>query len=205
MKQCSDCNQTKPFTDFVPKPSCKDGYEPRCRNCRSIRYNKSTPDLVFKKIYLAQVHHSISRGHPAPNYLLDDLKTWADKQPHLHKIWNDFVNSNYSSKLVPSIDRIDDSLPYTLNNIQLMTWEENRAKGARSKRAGLVNANQRAVRAINPDGTIYRDFISIMDAVRHVNGRMWGIASVANNKPITHSKGGSYVPQSYKGFKWEWI
>ena len=73
MKTCIDCNNAKPFTDFVAKPSCKDGYEPRCRKCRTIKYNKSTPALLCKKLYNSQVSNSINRGHTTPVYTLAEL------------------------------------------------------------------------------------------------------------------------------------
>ncbi len=205
MKKCSDCHQIKSFDQFVAKASCRDGYEPRCRVCRSIKYNKSTPDLFFKKIYHSQKIAALGRGHPPPSYSLEDLKIWADKQPNLFQLWNDYVNSAYNKNLAPSIDRIDDSKGYDLNNIQLMTWNQNRAKGAKSKMAGTVNARQRPVAAYHLDGSLHKKYISIMDAVRDINGRMWGIVSVANDSLIKDGKGYFYKPHSYKGFVWKWL
>ena len=204
MKTCKDCKEVKPYTDFVPKASCADGYEIRCRVCRAARYNKVDPFKVFKKIYLSQHTHSVSRGHPAPAYTLDQLLHWADSQPDLLRIWDAYVSSGYITDLRPSVDRVNDSLPYTLDNIQLLTWKQNRLKGAANKKAGINNSCNRAVKAYNLDGTLHKEYYSVSQAVREVNGRHWGIHSVADGTPVKDGKGYLYTPQTYKGFKWVW-
>lgn len=204
MKHCIDCNQHKPYSEFVPKNSCKDGYEIRCRTCRSIRFNRSTPDKLIRKIYRTQTMSSISRGHTMPNYTLEDLSLWVQSQPNFQQLWNAFVASNYSKELIPSVDRLDDTLPYTFNNIQLTTWQVNRNNGAIAKSQG-IGVDLRAVVAYNIDGTLYKTFISIMEAVRHIDGRMWGVASVANGTPVKDGKGKLYQPKTYKGFIWKWL
>lgn len=205
MKICKDCGKTLPLSNFRPKPSNKDGLETRCKDCRNIRYNKADPHRVFAKIYERQVHHSVSRGHPPPAYSLEQLIAWADAQPQLYQLWQDYVASGYQTKLRPSCDRKDNSRSYELSNLDLMTWQENRARGARDKKAGTLNANQRAVAAFNADGTLHREYSSIMEAVRAVDGSMWGISSVANGVPIKDGRGALYTPRTYKGFVWKWI
>lgn len=205
MKTCCDCQIRKPFSKFVPKPSCKDGYELRCRACRAIRYNKNDPRRILAVIYERQVSHSIERGHPAPAYDLEQLAVWMHNQPHREGIWLAYVASGYQTALKPSIDRIDDNRPYVLDNLQLMTWGENRKKGALAKKAGLLNANQRRVMSLSLDGMPMNTYHSIMDAVRDVKGHMSGISSVANGVPIKKCDGSSYTPRTYKGRLWKWV
>jgi len=205
MKSCSDCGQTKAYTDFVPKASCVDGYEVRCRQCRATRYNKADPDRVFRCIYNAQITSSKGRGHTPPSYTLDQLIAWADQQPQILKIWTDYVASGYQTDLKPSVDRIEEHLPYRLNNIQLMTWGENRQKGADGKRIGTVNARQRPVEAHSIDGRHYYKYISTIEAARQVGGNTAGIINVANGVPIKDSRGYMYQPKAYKGLIWRWI
>lgn len=204
MKTCKDCGMVKPLGEFVPKASCKDGYEPRCRSCRTIKYNKGTPMAVARIIYGSQKTHSVGRGHPPPAYSFDELIQWMDVQPNAVAMWDAYVASNFKSWLKLSVDRLDDTKPYTLDNIQLTTWKENHLNGAKSKSKG-IGMVLRPVAAFNLDGTHHKDYISIMDAVRDINGRMWGIVSVANGVPIKDGKGIMYQPKSYKGFSWEWI
>lgn len=204
MKTCKDCNTEKPYSDFVPKASCKDGYEIRCRECRAIRYNKADPFKVFKKIYQSQHYNSVIRGHPSPAYTLEQLIEWADKQPNLLNIWETYVASNYKTDLRLSVDRKDDYLPYTLNNIQLMTWRENKLKGAKSKKVGSLIVNHRPVIALNLDGTFYKRYTSTIAAARDINGRTWGIVTVADGKPVKDGRGKLYQPKTYKGCLWQW-
>lgn len=204
MKLCKDCNQSKPLNQFRDKPSNKDGKETRCKSCRNIYYNKSTPLRVFQKIYNSQILHSVKRNHPIPNYTLEQLKAWVDKQPNAFKLWNQYVASGYDKYARPSIDRIDDSKPYTLNNIQLVTWEQNQTKAVNDKKLGLLNSGHKPVIAYYKDGKFYKKFVSINEALREVKGNAWGITSVANKIPVKDGRGNLYCPKSYKGYIWEW-
>lgn len=204
MKTCKDCGKELPFSSFRKKPSNKDGYEIRCKECRNIRYNKADPRRVFAKIYNSQVANSVTRNHPAPDYTLDQLKDWVDSQPHAYNLWQNYVNSGYDNKLRPSVDRLDDSKPYRLNNIQLITWNENRQKGAASKMAGGISTI-RPVSAFNKDGSLHKTYVSTLAAARDVNGHSWGIATVADGKPVKDGRGQLYNPKSYKGFIWKWV
>lgn len=204
MKTCKDCNTEKPYSDFVPKASCKDGYEIRCRECRAIKYSKADPFKVFRKLYHSQCTHSVDRGHPHPAYTLNQLIEWADEQPNLISIWEAYVASGYKTDLRPSVDRKNDSLPYTLCNIQLMTWQENRRKGAASKKEGTLNARQRPVIALHLDGRFYKHYVSTIAAARDVSGYTWGIITVADGKPVKQSNGRYYQPKTYKGYLWQW-
>jgi hypothetical protein len=208
MKVCKDCGQSKHLDQFRPKLSNKDGAETRCKICRNIRYNKSDPTRVFKQIYNNQILHSVIRDHPAPTYSFATLLTWVDQQANAFAIWNAYVASKFDTSLRPSIDRIDDSLPYYIGNIQLMTWGENKAKSYQSRQLGLIKGGpggQRPVASFNEDGSLHKTYISIMEAVRDVKGRMHGIASVANGKPVKDGRGVYYQPRTYKGFIWKWI
>lgn len=206
MKTCCDCNETKDLSDFVAKPSCKDGYEPRCRVCRSIKYNKSTPDLLAKKMYNTQVINSTSRGHAPPAYSLTELCHWLVDQPRFACLYADWERAGWPKAKAPSIDRLDDSKGYALNNLQLLTWAENRAKGAASKKSNVLIVNHRAVNAYNPDGTLHKRYESMATAMREFGGNgsaSWGISSVCNGTPVK-TKNGYYIPKSYKGFTWTW-
>jgi hypothetical protein len=202
MKTCCDCQQTKPFSEFVPK---RNTYEPRCRKCRTIRYNKADPAKAFRKIYLSQVDHSATRGHLAPTYSYQDLIDWVDQQPNAQSIWDAYVASGYSKELKPSVDRIDNDKPYELTNIQLMTWAENQQKFATDRKEGRAVVTERRVMAIHPDGMPHKTYHSVMDAVRDINGHAYGISSVANGVPVKDGRGYLYQPKTYKGFIWKWV
>lgn len=208
MKTCIDCNQTLPLASFVPKPSNKGGYEHRCRKCRSIKYNKSTPELLCKKIYNSQVNHSATRGHAAPAYSLEELTNWVLAQTQFPAMYSAWQESNYPKELAPSIDRVDDMLPYQMDNLQLLTWEENRAKGAKAKKENTLLANHRAVAAYLLDGTLHKSYPSMAEAMREFGGKVtqsWGISTVCNGTPVKDGRGYFYTPKTYKGYVWKWV
>lgn len=208
MKTCIDCDQVLELSQFVPKPSNKGGYEHRCRKCRSIKYNKSTPDLLCKKLYLSQITHSVTREHDMPAYSLTELTTWVKAQPLFTTMYLDWRHANYAKDLAPSIDRLNDALPYTLDNIQLLTWAANRAKGAQAKRNSTLLVNHRAVAAYNLDGSLYKEYLSMSDAMRDLGGigmQSWGISTVCNGIAVKDGRGALYMPKTYKGFIWKWI
>jgi hypothetical protein len=208
MKTCIDCNKELPFSAFVSKKTCIDGYEPRCRKCRVIKYAKGTPEMVCKRLYNSQVFNSKKRNHPAPEYTLIGFTDWVINNTQFMDLFTSWQASNYDRNLSPSIDRIDDTLPYTFSNIQLLTWKENKLKGAKSKKDNLLLVNHRKVAAYNKDGSLYKEYSSMAEAMREFGGKAcqsWGISSVCNGIPVKDGNGHLYTPRTYKGFIWGWV
>ncbi len=118
---------------------------------------KRTPIGVLHHIYRQQKKSSITRGHPPPAYTVSDLyERYLNDQSFLllHQRW---VEIGFNRYLKPSLDRIDASQPYTLGNLQLMTWRENLTKArSESARTEVVMFEQ--------DGTKVQTFDSIRAA-----------------------------------------
>ena len=207
MKTCIDCHQTHPFTSFTVKKSCKDGYEPRCKKCRSIKYNKDSPYVLAKKVYNSQCTSAILRKMALPDYSLQELLDWLEKQPNfsiLYKAWKD---SGYLVNLAPSADRLDNNQSYVLANLQLVTWEENRKNATNSRKNNELLVNHRKVSAYHKTGELYKTYLSMAEAVREFGGKgthSYGISSVCNGVPVKDGKGNYYTPKTYKGFIWKW-
>lgn len=96
--------------------------------CNTTKEWQKTVNGVFCVSHSHQVKNSKKRGHPAPNYTIDDLKErfLNDEFLRIHSEW---VESGYQTDKKPSFDRIDSEKPYTLDNVQLFTHEMNNAKG----------------------------------------------------------------------------
>lgn len=207
MKTCCDCKKELPLEKFTAKKTCKDGYEPRCKTCRSIKYNKSTPELLVKKIYATQLINSKRRKHPAPAYSKEELLNWVIACPRFTSLWENFITSGHKKDQIPSIDRIDVNKPYSLTNIQLLTWKENKQKGSQEIKNNLLIVNQRAVSAYRKDGSLYKTYLSMSEAMREFGGigvQSWGISTVCNGTQVKDGKGYLYTPKTYKGFIWKW-
>ena len=83
---------------------------------------------VIAVIYRKQFERSRLKGWPMPNYSKEWLRDNLLSGEKFEKLYVAWVNSGYNRMDKPSIDRINHDLPYTKDNIQLMTWRENREK-----------------------------------------------------------------------------
>jgi hypothetical protein len=159
-KICSICGLEKPVSEFAfsqgrPKSYCK-----LCDNERNRLYRRTLSGHLHK-IYNNQKRSSIQRGHSQPTYTFDELKEWFISQPNWEDLWLKWENSNYTTQLAPSIDRLDESKGYSLDNIRLVTWYEN-CKKEHHRQGKKVNQ-------YDLDGNYLRTFDSITDALKALN------------------------------------
>jgi len=126
-KVCNNCKIEKPLSEFHRDKYTRDGYTTICKKCRNTQgkeYKKTLQGLL-KTIYRHQHETSEKRGHPPPTYTFEELCQWFVLQPNWEDLYYKWQASGYDRKLIPSVDRIDDSKGYSLNNIQLITAYEN--------------------------------------------------------------------------------
>ena len=123
-KTCSKCGQTKSTIYYYTMKSSKDGLKNECKAC-TIEYSRSHAALP-SRMYRNQVEHSRYRGHPRPLYTLEEFKQWVLQHPNYDKLYEQYKSSGYDKELVPSVDRLDSSRGYSFDNIQLITFKENR-------------------------------------------------------------------------------
>lgn len=108
------------------------------------RYTKTKESLI-DKIYSHQKSSSKKRGHQLPTYTKQELKEWLFAQPKFHLLYDNWKRLDFQKDYVPSIDRKDDNVGYTMANIQLMTWKENRLKFQKSQANKNQNLNKQVV------------------------------------------------------------
>lgn len=94
---------------------------------RDLR-RRHTLSGCMSKIYNSQRINSKIRGHGLLPYNKYELIDWVLKQPQAWTVYERWKLSNYDINLTPSIDRIEDDLGYSFDNIRIITWEDNRAK-----------------------------------------------------------------------------
>lgn len=203
MKTCIACGLAKPFAEFSKHSGFSDGRRSTCKQCYNVE-QKSDPFRFFRKIYATQKASSTKRGHPAPTYTLEALIAWADAQPHLPSMWLAYQNAGHPRRLAPSIDRIDSNLPYTLSNLELVTWEENDRRGRRDTKLGTKITQHKAVAAFKQDGSLHKLYASLHEAARDVGGNPTNIQRVADQTPIMKPNGRTTVLRFTKGLKWKW-
>ena len=78
-------------------------------------------------------------------YLLgrEQFYEWARANPDFLRLYNDWVKSGYERKLAPTVDRINPSIGYQLDNMQWLTHSENSRRGGQwsPKKAGTLKAD----------------------------------------------------------------
>jgi len=149
LRECFKCSIKKPIIEFESyyyKSKLLYGFQ--CRTCR-LKYKREHSKKYFSKlremrrtdirIFIDGVYTSMKQrvSDKSNNYLPYKGLFICEKEEFikfglndnnlkvLYKIWK---KSNYSRKLTPSIDRIENQKGYSLNNIQFLTLEENGRK-----------------------------------------------------------------------------
>ena len=183
MVLCKNCEELQDDSNYyVFKKSGR--YRQPCKECYKKEitdYHRSWEGLATK-IYSTQRGNSRKRKHEAPNYTLKELRLWLKGNKELKKMHNDWIKSGFDRWLTPSLDRKDDYKPYTLDNIQLMTWKENSDKGLR-ERIQLINTKHLVgVSQYNLSGELINNFISRTEAAEKTGVCVTSITNSCLNK-----------------------
>jgi len=104
-----------------------------------------------------------------PTYTKRELKDWLYNQELFHKLYDDWVSSNYDTYLKPSVDRLNDYESYHMGNIRLVTWKENKNKHYADRKKGICNKSNKSVVQFSLNGIFICEFHSLMEAERVTN------------------------------------
>ena len=188
MKKCTACETEKSLNEFPNRALSPDGKAYRCRLCVkkfNLEFRRSVTGLV-RSIYLHQKENSVKRGHPIPEYSYDELYTWILVQENFTTLYAEWKDAGYNTKLVPSVDRLDDYEGYNLTNIRVVTWDENRSKLHVDVRAGRNTKATRQVTQHQKDGTLVAGYHSMSEAARAVNGSAGAVQHCCEGRRKTH-------------------
>lgn len=190
MKICKKCGVV---SDNFGRSKNKDRLNNWCKDCHNEhnkRYNRTENGLV-KCMYSGQKKGSRKRGHALPNYTLGELRAWVFAQKNFKELYNNWKKSGYKKDLVPSCDRLDDNKPYALNNLQLITWEENFKKSRRDIKSGKLRGGRQrmVVLQFGKMGNFIAEHISLSEATKKVEGAYIGNISKCCNGELKTSAG----------------
>lgn len=158
-KVCNGCKETKPLAEFFPKNDCRYGVAGTCKVCARLKrkdYYKDTKAEPWKK-YEKTLNGYLMRSY---RNMTSRVKGILKKKAHLYEgldilpkeefyAWS--LNSNYpqlleaykesgyDAKLAPSVDRIDSSRGYVLDNMRWVTHSENSRLGSVNRNKGYKN------------------------------------------------------------------
>ena len=164
IKTCTKCKQEKQFSEFGYQKASKDGLKYECKECRRDRHHSKNG--LITRIYDGQRSSSKDRGRPMPDYSKSELTDWLLSQPVFHRYFKYWGDSGYKTMLSPSCDRIDDYLPYSLENIRLTTWKENEYRGHSDRKNGINNKHSKAVLQFTREGILIDEYYSQHQACR---------------------------------------
>ncbi len=161
MKECFKCHVTKPLDEFYTHKGMTDGHLGKCKTCSKqdvrgnyaenreryrererLKYRLSIDRLILTKYYgirrRSEEDYYHSHNHTVigmPYLSKKQFMEWADENMGTFiKLYRKWAESGYSTKLAPSVDRIDNNLGYTKNNLQWLTHSENTSKYRKSLR-----------------------------------------------------------------------
>lgn len=141
MIHCITCKVGLPHISFHKNSANKGGLAQECKECSSERSKNhaKTPLGWLTRTYSHHKHRTKIKFNIDIQYTKDELKQWAFSHPKWKTTYLRWKDSLYEKELAPSIDRIDCTRPYSVDNIQLVTWRENNLKGAIENRTLTIN------------------------------------------------------------------
>lgn len=154
---------------------------------RVKKYRKTKKGLIAN-IYSNQLKSSRTRNKISLDYTLIELTAFLNRTNNFDVLFNRWVESGYDKMKRPSVDRIDNNIGYALDNIQLMTWEENNNKARMQIRSGdlqhksLLNGGHRSVVQYSLDENKIQRFISVSEASRILNINHQAISRVCRGE-----------------------
>lgn len=139
-QKCILCGKIKWVKEFRKSA---EGWQSKCKVC--MLSNERTKKNKIKKIYQNQIRNAKHRKDPIPTYTKQELVDWCMTQPIYHKLYKAWEQSGFKRKQAPSCDRINDYTSYTLDNLQLTTWEFNEHRSHIEVKCGINNKRSKAV------------------------------------------------------------
>ena len=152
---CTRCNTDKAEDEFGNKKTRKSGKQVWCKLCTSTYYNKWRIDnkSISKPLEIKQFNKFYTSIHGRAVHMLNNLRARAKRNDIECNISIEWIEGRLNkgtceatglpfilktnqgkghrtNSFSPSIDRIDQTGPYTESNCEMTCWIYNRAKGA---------------------------------------------------------------------------
>ena len=199
MKICKNCLKEKDKSLFNNHSIMTDGKSSICRKCskeKSLNFYRSKEGLILK-IYSNQKASSKKRGHHMPLYSKLELQKFIFSHTNFENLYNNWVDSNYNKDYAPSIDRLNDYLPYSFDNIQLISWKQNNSKHHSDRKNNINTKINKKVYQYSKDLKLINIFNSTMEAQRITSISNTEIGKCCRNLKNYNTAGGfiwKYIP-----------
>lgn len=135
-KQCNECGELKPITDFPKSGKDRQGnvkYRYECKNCYNKRYGTNWKYRIMASVYtrFKESAYKETLGEKIGAEFLESLKQKQGGKCYWLGIEMDFTRRN--RLLAPSLDRLDPSMGYERDNVVLTTMFANLGRGESSE------------------------------------------------------------------------
>ncbi len=124
------------------------------------------------------------------DFTFTEFVLWLGTQS-FEELFSNYLLSGESKDLVPSVDRIDDRYGYSFDNMQLLTWSDNRCKRREQEKLAIVTQNgiwNRLVHQYTIDGIYIATYKTCRIAANTVDGNKDAISACAGGNR-RHSAG----------------
>jgi len=155
MKICFKCRIKKELTEFYKHPQMPDGRVNKCKECNKkdvkvnykkkkkyyTEYDKNRYRTNIKRLFESKYSAMKTRVNGTGSHktsaegkeLLpkNEFIAWCFSELSIQQfmpIYQKWKDSGYKNKIAPSIDRIDNSIGYTKENLQWLTLQKNTSK-----------------------------------------------------------------------------
>ncbi len=145
-QKCTRCGEEKPLDLFVKNRLQPNGREKHCKPCRNAylrRYNVHYTKTKFG--FLMRAYRNMKsrvegvqwrKSHlysGKPLLPKEQFYEWAITHPSFHELFAAWEVSGYARQYTPSVDRVDSSRGYELDNMEWVTHSENSRRGNESR------------------------------------------------------------------------
>ena len=205
MITCTKCKVAQSLDNYQKDSNSKSGFRSTCKTCSyaaTIEWNRS-PKGIACRLWHKHNRRSIHRGHDKPGYTKEWLFNFVLNHPDFDSLYAAYVSSGYNKYFAPSIDRLDDNVGYTKDNIRLVAfidnmehaWDAGRKKEYHN--AGWAKGacgDHRAVVQLSMAGEFVAQYISVSEACRQVGAQDSKISNSCSGKRKSHA-----------GFRWMYL
>lgn len=157
MKKCFKCGLVKAIDEYYKHPQMADGHLGKCKNCTkdNVRTNYSEKRDKYREYDAHRQRHSITRilnhrysqirqrveGRAIRDYGVrgkgvltrEEWEEWTkSNMDTFNALYSEWKSNGFTRGLTPSIDRVNNDLSYTQDNIRWITLSENAIKGTRT-------------------------------------------------------------------------
>lgn len=157
-------------------------------------YKAGLPSGMTARGVLTRIYHAMrgrcrEKGRPLPDFTLQEFHERFLNDPLYLKLYRGWIWSAFDKYKKPSFDRIDPLKSYTLGNLELVTWRENRD---RADKTALITSSTQVIMC-DKDGREIKMFNSVREAA---------VAARCQESGIVACCRGRYTQSG--GYKWKY-